>query len=164
MSPFPIAQLTEVFAKKNALRMVLDVTPAFAAYLARNLGPNPMAPDERQTPDYGVSSAIDGGLVHLDLTFRSGSAYCCTEWGCHLNLREGKTWDRKRQEHAKQGIAALERIELRLTVHVEHGALFFDWLRPEPSRPGWFAFATAATSRYDVAIAEGATHQTETTS
>jgi hypothetical protein len=57
--------------------MAIDVTPVFAAYFARNRGPDPINPDQRQTPNYGVVASLEGGVVSLEMTFRRGSAYCC---------------------------------------------------------------------------------------
>jgi hypothetical protein len=135
--------------------VALDVTPVFAAYLARNRGPVPGTPDTRQPPDYGVKATLDGATVDLTLTLRSGSAYCCSEWGCHLNLREAKRWDWLRRELSAIGLAVSGRLEVRLAVVVEAGALLFDWSRPDPARRGWYAFAPAEARRYDVVIAEG---------
>lgn len=137
--------------------MAVDVTPVFAAYLARNRGPVPGDPDARQPPDYGVSASLHGETIDLVLTFRAGSAYCCFEWGCHLALAGGKRWERLRRELVGHKVLAMPRLVLRLTVVVESGAMFFDWSRPEPCRRGrgWYAFAPVAGHRYKVVIAEG---------
>jgi hypothetical protein len=133
------------------------VTSAFAAHFARNRGPVPGDPEARQPPHYGVSATLDGAVIELTLTFRSGSAYCCYEWGCHLSLHEGKRWDWLRRELSARAVPVPERLGLRLTVTVEAGALFFDWARPEPSPRGrgWYAFASADARQYTVVVAEG---------
>jgi hypothetical protein len=131
-----------------------DVTPVFAAYFARNHGPVPCDPEARVPPDYGVSASLGGAVVELALTFRTGSAYCCSEWGCHLNLYEGKRWERLRWELSGSGLEVPPRLELRLTVAIEAGALFFDWSRPDPARRGWYAFAPAEARRYQVKVNE----------
>lgn len=135
--------------------MAVDVTPVFATYFARNRGPVPGDPDARQSPDYGVSASMDGGVIDVVLTFRAGSAYCCYEWGCHLNLREGKRWDWLRRELMARGLPAVAHLKMRLEAIVEAGALIFDWARPDPSRRSWYAFATAEAHQYRVAVSEG---------
>ncbi|MBX6315292.1 MAG: hypothetical protein IRY99_20630 [Isosphaeraceae bacterium] len=136
--------------------MAVDVTPVFLAYFARNRGPVPGDPEARQPPDYGVSATLDGGVIDLDLTFRGGSAYCCYEWGCHLGLPPGKRWDWLRRELAARGVLVPDRLELRITVVVEAGAMFFDWSRPEPSPRGrgWYAFAPVEAMRYQHNVVE----------
>jgi hypothetical protein len=135
--------------------VAVDVTPVFAAYFARNRGPVPGDPDTRQPPDYGVSATLDGGVLELALTFRAGSAYCCDQWGCHLNLSEDKWWEWLRRELSARGVEAPPRLELRLTVVVEAGALFFEFRRPDRSRRGWYDFAPAEEGRYQHTVAEG---------
>jgi hypothetical protein len=137
--------------------MAIDVTPAFAAYFARNRGPVPGDPEARQPPDYGLSASLVGGVIDLALTFRAGSAYCCYDWGCHLALSEGKRWEWLRRELAARGVQAPDRLELRLAVVVEAGALFFDLFRPEPSPRGrgWYAFAPAEALQYQEVVTEG---------
>jgi hypothetical protein len=134
--------------------VAVDVSPAFAAYLARNRGPVPGDSDLRQAPDYGVTASLDGSSVALTLTFRAGWAYCCNEWGCHLNLHAGQRWEWLRRELSARGLVPVGRLELRLEVIVEPGALFFDWSKPDPTRRGWYAFAPADAQRYHV-VAEG---------
>jgi hypothetical protein len=134
--------------------VAVDVTPVFAAYFARNRGPVPNTPDARQPPDYGVSASLDGGVIELALTFRAGSAYCCYEWGCHLNLYEDKRWEWLRRELSARGVEAPPRLELRLTVLVEAGALFFEFSRPDRSHRGWYDFAPAEERRYQHVVAE----------
>src|SRR5262245_23685225 len=133
------------------------VTSAFAAYCAGNRGPVPGDPEARQPPDYGVSATLNGWAIDLTLTFRAKSAYCCYEWGCHLNLYEGKRWGWLRREIIARGVPIPDRLELRLTVIVEAGALFFDWARPEPSPRGrgWYVFAPAEAYQYTVVVVEG---------
>jgi hypothetical protein len=137
------------------MQVGVDIAPVFAVYLARNRGPVPANPDVRQPPDYGVSARLHGAVVELALTFRAGSAYCCDQWGCHLDLYEGKRWERLRRELSARGIEVPSRLELRLTVVVEAGALFFDFGRPDPSRRGWYEFAAAVECRYQHMVAEG---------
>jgi hypothetical protein len=135
----------------------IDVTPVFAAYFARNQGPVPGDPDSRQPPNYGVSASLDGAVVELVLTFREGSAYCCYEWGCHLNLYEGKTWEWLHRELAASGLTTPTHLQMQLTVIVEAGALFFDYARPKPSPRGrgWYDFAPVGSHRCQVVVTEG---------
>ena len=127
--------------------MAIDLTPVFSDYLARNRGPVPGAPDARQPPDYGVSASLDGGAIELALIFRTGAAYCCPEWGCHLSASDNELWEWLRRELPVRGVVAPPRLELHLTVVVEAGALFFDFRRPDPSRRGWYGFAPAQEFR-----------------
>src|SRR5262245_29823858 len=102
--------------------MVVDVTAVFTEYLAANRGPDPTDPTRRQRPDYCVSATLTGADLDVVLTFRTGSAYCCFAWGCHLDLLNGKRWDGFRRRLRAASIEALPRMELRLTVVVESGS------------------------------------------
>jgi hypothetical protein len=137
--------------------VTVDVTPVLTAYLACNRGPVPGDPEARQSPNFGVSACLDGAVIDMTLTFRSGSAYCCCEHGCHLDLYDGKRWERLRRALSAHGLVPAPRLELRLAVVVEAGALFFDFSRPQPSRRGrgWYAFAPEDALRYETVIAEG---------
>ena len=134
--------------------MIIDVTPIFAAYFARNRGPVLGNPELRQAPNYGIDASWDGEMVNLALTFRSGSPYCCYQYGCHLNLTEGRRWDWLRRELSARSMDPPSRLRLRVTVTVEEGALFFDWSRPDSSRRGWYAFAQEIAYQYQVVVTE----------
>jgi hypothetical protein len=88
------------------------------------------------------------------LTFRSGAAYCCMEWGCHLVLTSGKRWHTLRRALAAHGVAAPSRLVLRLTCVVQEGAVFFDISRSDPIRPGWYAFTPVIAQRYHASALE----------
>jgi hypothetical protein len=132
----------------------IDITQIFASYLARNSSPDPTNPERRQTAEYGVAASLDGNVIDLALTFHRGAAYCCYEHGCHLALDSGKRWEWLRRALATQGIETAPRLELRLTVVIEGGALFFDLLKPDPIRQGWYAFTPAEARQYQVHILE----------
>lgn len=134
--------------------MAVDVTPVFAEYFAGNRSPDPNDPDHRQRPNYGVVATLAGSVLEIELRFRSGSAFCCPQWGCHLALCDGKRWDGLRRRLAAHGVTAPAQLELRLTGVIEEGALFFDWGKPDPARRGWYAFAPAAAHRYQARAAE----------
>lgn len=135
--------------------MTVDVTPVFAAYLAGNRGPAVDDPTRRVPTAYGVSAKLDGSVIELALTFRAGAAYCCYEWGCHLWLFPSERWGRLRRELAAGGVPVPARLELRLKVVVEAGALFFNWARPVPGRPGVYELRPSETDRYhEVVITE----------
>ncbi len=131
----------------------VDVTPAFAAYLAGNCGPTPTDPGARERPEYGVSARLDGSAIELILTFRAGSAYCCCEWQCHFHLFPTRRWDRLRQELLALGLGTAERFELRVEVVIEEGALF---LAPNRSPRNPSELAPAQAFRYGEAATEGA--------
>lgn len=133
--------------------MAVDVTLAFVAYTASNRGPTPTDPDARERPDYGLSATLYGNAVELLLTFHAGSAYCCGEWQCHFHLFPTRQWSQLRQELAALGVEVAGRLELRVEVVIEEGALFF---APNPS-PGR-APATLAPTRafqYRQTVVEG---------
>jgi hypothetical protein len=131
-----------------------DVTAILAEYLAGHRGPDPADPDRRRRPDYGVTAGLVGNVLEVVLTFRRGCAYCCYEWGCHLDLTEGKRWDGLRRCLATAGIATPPQLEIRLACVVEDGAAFFDPARPDPARRGWYAFAPAVAYRYTATAVE----------
>jgi hypothetical protein len=136
------------------LPVAIDVTPILSEYLAGNRGPDPADPDRRRRPDYGVTATLAGTVLEVVLTFRRGCAYCCYEWGCHLDLTAGKRWGGVRQRLAAAEIAAPLQLELRLVGVIEGGAEFFDQARPDPMRRGWYAFAPAAAHRYTATAME----------
>jgi hypothetical protein len=102
--------------------VIVDVTPAFAGYFARNRVPYQDEPRTQQPSKYGVSATLDDGVIDLELRFLADSAYCCYEWGCHLTLSNGTRWDWLRRELATREIPTPDRLELRLVVTIEAGA------------------------------------------
>src|SRR5687768_6961128 len=131
------------------MRLVaVDVTPVLSELLALNRGPDPLNPDLRRRPDYGVSAALEADTLDVVLTFRSGSAYCCYEPGCHVDLLDGQRWDALRRALAAHGVAVPPRLELHLTCVVEEGAVFFDFAKPDATRRGWYAFRRFAAYRF----------------
>src|SRR5262245_60272453 len=138
---------------------MVDVTSILAQLLARNRGPDPLNPGNARTPDYGVAGSLDGHTLSVVLTFRSGAAYCCYEFGCHLALTNGKRWIGLRQALAEHGMTVPPQLELCLSFVIEDGAMFFDPSRPDPTSRGWYAFAPAAAHRYEVSAVEAAGEQ-----
>ena len=116
--------------------MTSDVTAVFATYLGRNRGPIVGDSDAQQAPNYGVSARLIGPIIKLTLTFRTGAAYCCYEPDCHLSLLRQKHWTVLRRDLADAGLTVPITLELRLTMVIEAGALFYDFARPVLSRPG----------------------------
>jgi hypothetical protein len=137
------------------VQLPVDITPIFAEHLARNRGPDPANPDRRQPPEYGIAAQLDGSVVDLRLTFLRGRAYCCYEAGCHLGLTGGKRWNGFRKALADCGIAAPARIELRVEVVVEDGAIFFDLFKPDPARRNCYEFAPVPGQSYRHTHVEG---------
>lgn len=131
--------------------MPVDVTPAFAAYVAGNGGPTPADPDARQRPDYGISASFDGAAIDLNLTFRAGSAYCCGEWQCHFGLFRTRRWDKLRRELTILGLELPARLEVRVDVVIEAGALFFAPGSPRAPR----VLVPSKAHRYRQTVAEG---------
>ena len=134
--------------------MAVDVTNIMAGLLARNRGPDPLNPDTRRQPDYGVSASLEENALSVVLTFRRGAAYCCMEWGCHLALTDGRRWDGLRGALASHGISVPARLQLRLSCVIEEGAVFFNLFRPDPTRRNWYAFEPVASYHYEVSAVE----------
>ena len=63
---------------------------------------------------------------------------------------------------AAHGIVAPPQIEVRMTCVIEEGAVFFDFMKPDPARRGWYAFAPAAAHRYQAKAIEDYSHAFET--
>jgi hypothetical protein len=139
--------------------VAVDVTAILAELLARNRGPDPLDPETRRPPDYGVAASLEGDTLSVVLTFRKGAAYCCMEWGCHLALTDGKRWDGLRRALTAQGVPSPSRLELRLSCVVEEGAVFFNPFRPDPTRRAWYAFEPVAAHHYQVSAVEAASGQ-----
>jgi hypothetical protein len=134
--------------------LAVNVTLVLSELLARNRGHDPLDPDRRQPPDYGVSASLEAGTLEVVLTFRSGATYCCYEPGCHVRLHNGHRWDELRRVLAAHGITAPLSLELRLTCVVEEGAVFFDFAKPDVTRRGWYAFHPVVAHRFQVFAAE----------
>jgi hypothetical protein len=139
----------------EASGVTLDLSAMFTKTLSRNRGLVPGDPDARRPPDYGVSALLEGRQVTMTLTFRAGSAYCCYETGCHLDLHEGRRWEGLRRELASLNLEPEAQLSMRLTTIIEPGALFFDFARPDPKRRSWYAFRTAPGRRVEQVIREG---------
>jgi hypothetical protein len=134
--------------------VVRDVTPIFVELLAENRSPDPSDPEHRQRPNYGVVATVAFDILEVELTFRSGSAYCCYEWGCHIALVDGKRWDGLRKRFEARGIIAPPRFNLRWKCVIEEGSLFFDFGKPDSKRRGWYGFTPSAARFYQAEAAE----------
>ena len=134
--------------------MSTDISKALRTLLARSCGPYSAAADRDVPPDYGVEATLDGGLIIATLTFRSERAYCCMEWGCHLALFGTPRWDSLRELIEAGARERPSQIELRLTVIVETGSVFYDYSRSEPGHLGRFAFRRARAYSYEVETRE----------
>jgi antitoxin component YwqK of YwqJK toxin-antitoxin module len=97
------------------------LTQAFTEYLSGNKGP------EGQPAEYGISAEGDPatGALQLTLVFKRGVPCCCIESTCHLGIRRPGGWEALRRVLASAGITIEPKIELRLKVIVEQGALIF---------------------------------------
>jgi|GEM_PF-1779889 len=77
---------------------------------------------------YGVSLenvAQDGSELDLVLTFRSGERYCCSELGCHCDIRGAGYWTDLRQGMDAHGLGGLPLPTIRtVRVVVEEGSTF----------------------------------------
>jgi hypothetical protein len=80
-----------------------------------------------------------------------------------LNLPNGKRWEWLRRELTANGLLASDRLNLRLSVVVEEGALFFYLFRPLPSPRGrnWYAFASVEAHKYQAEVVEGSVPDSE---
>ncbi len=134
--------------------MPINATSVLAELLSHNLGPDPLDPENRCPPNYGVGASLDKNILSVVLTFRRGATYCCMEWGCHMPLLNGKRWDRLREELAGHGVPLPPQLQLRLSCVVEEGAIFFDEERPDPIRRDWYAFKPVAAKHYQVSTKE----------
>ena len=94
--------------------MAEEMTSVFEAYFRRNRGPNPDDPGQPQVPECGLSANLDGAVINLQLIFRRGRVYCCSEAGCHLGLPTNHRWEWLRREIRDCGIVPPSRMELRL--------------------------------------------------
>jgi|LakMenE18May11ns_1017448.scaffolds.fasta_scaffold9104736_1 hypothetical protein len=132
----------------------MDITSAVSEMMSRNRGPDPLSPDARTRPNYGITAALEGNNVGIVLTFLAGSAYCCMESDCHLGLFDGKRWDIFRHKLTGHGVDAPPALQLKLSCIIEAGALFFDFSRPDPKRRLWYAFKPATAYEYDLVTVE----------
>ena len=134
--------------------MANDVTSVFVEKLARNRGPHPDDPDCTQASEYGVLASLEGRVLDVVLTFRSGVAYCCFESGCHLALFDGQRWHGLRRVFTAQAVVAPQQLELHLSCVIEEGALSFNIFKPDPTRRGWYEFESATKYQYNVSVLE----------
>lgn len=135
--------------------MAIDVTAILRELLKGNLGTDSLNPGSRVPQNYGVTGSLEGNCLVMELTFRTGSAYCCMEWGCHVGFTSGNRWERLRQALIAKCIDPPHRIELRSTCVVEEGAMFFDLLKPDPARRGCYELRSIAAQQFQVSAIEG---------
>jgi hypothetical protein len=103
----------------------------------------------RRHTERGGRAPLEGSILEVELTFHAGSAYCCYEWGCHIAFTPlAKRWDDLRRQLVDRAILLPARIELRRTIVIEEGAMFFDLRSPDPRVCGWYAFAPVSAHRY----------------
>jgi hypothetical protein len=134
--------------------MTIDLTQLFVDWLADNRGPDPNDCERRQIPNYGVTAALSGASLEVELTFRSGSAFCCFEFGCHVAIVCRKRWVSLRRRMAAHGITAPPQMMLHAVCIIEDGALCFDFGLPDLTRRGWYAFAPQPARRYILELSE----------
>jgi hypothetical protein len=92
------------------------LTLVFREYFASNRGP-----DSRPV-DYGVdvsSAGDDLSEITLEVTFKRGKSYCCTEPGCHF----GPDWSRLRSIAARFGVELPSACTVRFRGVVESGSI-----------------------------------------
>ncbi len=94
---------------------------------------------------YGVRLervATDGTELDLILTFRAGEEYCCSELGCHCELRDAETWSGLRELMDDHGLGELPLPTIRLVrVVIEDGATFtLGRLKNPPLRSRGFVY------------------------
>jgi hypothetical protein len=134
--------------------MSTDLTSVFVEYLAGNRGPVQGDPEVRQAPNYGLLASWEADRVQLQLVFRSGSAYCCYELGCHLLKSQESEWEWLRKKLFDLNANLPLKLELHVQVVVEEGALFFDLLKPDPSHRGHYSFTSVSAKRYERVLLE----------
>jgi hypothetical protein len=137
--------------------MADDVSHVLSGIMARNRGPDPLDPEIRQQPNYGVAASLDGNVLSMVLTFRRGSAYCCYDWGCHLDLYNKKQWKKLREALALNGVSAPAQLLFKLSCVIEEGAIFFNMLRPDPVRKCWYEFEAVPAHHYEASTHEAST-------
>ena len=135
--------------------MKIDVSSIIVEKLSHNRGPDPLNPDNRIVPDYGVTAFLTGDVLAVVLTFRTQNTYCCMESSCHLSLPpNGKRWERLRSDLDILGVIPPPRLKFRLSCVVEEGAMFFDFSQPDFVRPCWYAFKPAIAQEYQLSTLE----------
>ena len=99
--------------------MYEQFTKAFSQYIAKNRGP------DGQPAEYGLSVEGDEttGVIAVTLVFKCGVRYCCTDWGCHVGIHRPNGWRQFRECLSDAGIKIEAKIELRIHVIVEQGAV-----------------------------------------
>jgi len=135
--------------------VVLDSTSIVKGILSGNKGPDPRKPDNRVLPNYGITASLDSDVLEIKLVFKSGSAYCCDEFDCHLSLFEGERWNKLRDAFNEKGIALQPRLKLKVVCAIEEGAMFYDLSKPKPVGVCEYAFEPAEADGYEYEILEG---------
>lgn len=133
----------------------VNITAILADMLDGNRGPDPLNPEARIRPNYGVRAVLDGELLTVELTFQANAAYCCMQSGCHLALHEGNRWNPLREIFGRHDVPVPQRFELQLTCVIEEGAAFFDLAKPDPDRRGWYRFKQASAYQFQTTVYEG---------
>ncbi|MBI1348875.1 hypothetical protein GC163_21600 [bacterium] len=126
----------------------MNISPVFRRILSTNRGPVLGIPTQRHSPDYRVEAFYENGIITLSLVFCEGVAYCCSEIECHLPMKGRKQWDRIRNELQIYDFTPPFPLHVQIHVEIEHGALFFDFSRPDPALRGWYEFKPAQAARY----------------
>lgn len=139
--------------------MAVDVSHVLSGMMARNRGPDPLDPGTRQQPNYGVAASLNGNVLSMVLTFRKGSAYCCYDWGCHLEFYNKKRWKKLRDALALHGVFAPPQLHFKLSCVIEEGAIFFNMFRPDPMRKCWYEFEAFPARHYEASTQEAETNR-----
>jgi hypothetical protein len=97
------------------------LTEVFRDYLSSRRAP------DGTLANHGVSVTVDPadpGTIKLNLTFKSGIRYCCSEAGCHLGLFKPTSWQRLRDLLRAAGIELQSPLRVRVVGSIENGAVF----------------------------------------
>ena len=82
-----------------------------------------------EKPDYGVqvvNVSQSGHEVTLELIFKSGVRYCCTELGCHLSFNNEREWARLHQALNLTGAEVVRPLTLSIQTVVQSGVAIMD--------------------------------------
>ncbi len=138
----------------EVLHLTIDATMLVERFISGNRGADPLLPEERVLPNYGIKAFFDGSTIELQFVFKQGYHYCCDEFDCHLSLFEGARWNKLREVFEESDLEIPSRIRIKGECVIEAGSLFYDLSKPSRNGVCEYEYGPVVAGKYSFDVLE----------